>query len=174
MYFAIRELEKEIKKSEQVCKSVVEAANAIGKRAFELVSAGITDLDKAPDDWVCVGFQVVGYDANAAKTIEVLVGKQIKIVANEGLGCTRSGQGHVVDALWQLYSVRPGDQAEYPSFSLQDAIEYAEFLIGTTSSYQRFSRNIPQVGGETDIALITPFDHFKWIKQKRLSEILGG
>lgn len=174
MYFSIRELEKELRDNGTQINDVMSAARAIGQRALKLVEESVPNLDQAPDEWYCVGFQVVGYDGTNAKTIDVYVGREVKYMVNEGPGCTHSGQGHVVDAIWKLYDERPSDKAAYDAFSLQDAIAYAEFLIGTTSAYQRFSRNIPQVGGEIDIALITPFDHFKWIKQKELSRILGG
>lgn len=173
MYFAMRELQQEIKKSETVVDDVSKAADIIGKRGHELVKGTITDLDQAADDWYAVGFHVVGYDGADAKSIVQYVGKEIRTQVYDGPGCTYAGQGRVVKAIWDLYGKHPEDQAAYPLFSLEDAISYAEFLIRTTSDYQQFSRSIPQVGGAIDVALVTPFDDFRWIKQKPLARILG-
>lgn len=174
IYFAVRELEHELKASGSPPKNVMEAADVIGQRALSLVHAQVTDFEKAADDWSPLGFQVVGYDSSEAKTVVISVGKTVRSEVFSQLGCTRSGQGHVVDALWALYRQRPDDQAQYSVFSLQDAIAYAEFLIGTTAAYQRFSRTIPSVGGDIDIALVTPFDRFRWIRKKPLADFDGG
>lgn len=174
IYFAMRELEKEIKSSEKIPSGVEAVADAIGARAQELLRQQVQNIDQAPENWFAVGFQIVGYENSVAKTVIIELGKTINKAVFDKLGCTRTGQAHVVDAIWALYKQRPDDQAQYTNFSLQDAIAYAEFLIGTTAAYQRFSRTIPQVGGEIDIALVTPFTKFKWIKQKQLSRIIGG
>jgi len=174
IYFAIRELEQELRSSGKIPNGVLAVADAIGSRAHELLKEQVTDIDNAPDNWAAVGFQVVGYEGRTATTVVLDIGKGIKKHVADKQGCTRTGQGHVVDAIWALYKQRPADQAQYSNFSLQDAIAYAEFLISTTAAYQRFSRTIPQVGGDIDIALVTPFDKFKWIKQKHLSQVIGG
>lgn len=62
--------------------------------------------------------------------------------------------------------------ANFSAFSLQDAIDYAKFLVRTTADYQRFSGQMPNVGGDVDIALVTPRGGFKWIAQKELYRIL--
>jgi hypothetical protein len=79
-----------------------------------------------------------------------------------------------VQAIWSLQKEHPENQPPYHTFSVQDAIDYAEFLIQTTISHQRFSQTIPSVGGDIDIALVTPFDGFQWIRQKPLGKVLGG
>jgi len=86
-------------------------------------------------------------------------------------GCTISGQPVVTQAIWSLYK-DPMQTPTFEVFSLQDAIAYAEFLINTTAIHQQFSNTMPNVGGEIDIALVTPFDDFKWIRQKELSKLL--
>ncbi len=62
--------------------------------------------------------------------------------------------------------------ASVDMFSLQDAIDYAKFLIRTTADYQRFSGRMPTVGGEIDVALITNRHGFRWIAQKSLYQLL--
>ena len=113
-------------------------------------------MDAVPDDQVLLGFQIVGYDGSDPKTIEVLVGKNVNTQVIDQLGCTVSGSREVVEAIWGLYAKHPQSQPPYEVFSLQDAIDYAEFLIRTTIEHQRFSQTIPSVGGDIDIALVTP------------------
>lgn len=173
MYFAMRELQQELNAKNENIETVEEASKIIGDRGFELVKETITDLDQAPDDWTAVGFHVVGYDGPIAKSIVLYIGKDIRTKVFDEQGCSYAGQGRVVEAIWELYTKHPEDRAQYPLFSLEDAISYAEFLIRTTADYQQFSMSLPQVGGAIDVALITPFDNFKWIKQKALSKILG-
>ena len=61
------------------------------------------------------------------------------------------------------------NKTPYGSFSLKDAIDYAEYLINATANFQRFANTIPSVGGEVDVALITSFRPFVWIKCKELT-----
>ncbi|MCL4394135.1 MAG: hypothetical protein M1482_04900, partial [Chloroflexi bacterium] len=97
IYFAIRELEQELRSSKNIPTNVSEVAEAIGARGLELARKQITNIDDAPDDWSVLGFQVVGYDGSIAKTIVVDVGKNVKKHVADAPGCTRTGQGHVVD-----------------------------------------------------------------------------
>ena len=174
MHFAIRELEEEIRSAQDPpdTSGVEEVADIIAMRAHELLQQDIDDLSKIPEDRYVVRFQVVGYQDSEAETIAKNIGREINTERWRGLGCTRSGQAKVVDAIWQLYQEHPKDEAAYAVFSLQDAIAYAEFLIGSTASYQQFSRALPTVGGHIDIALLTPFDGFNWIQQKPLTATL--
>jgi hypothetical protein len=53
-----------------------------------------------------------------------------------------------------------------PTMLVQDAIELADFLVETTKGYYRFLPGADVVGGETDIAVVTRYEGFKWIKRK--------
>ena len=53
-----------------------------------------------------------------------------------------------------------------PSMPVQDAIDLAQFLVETTKGFVRFQSGADTVGGETEIAVITQFEGFKWIKRK--------
>ena len=48
---------------------------------------------------------------------------------------------------------------------LQDAIDYAEYLVNVVIGRYRFVIGAPLCGGEIDVAIITP-NQFKWIKKK--------
>ena len=173
MYFAMRELEKEVraKDKQDWPTKVSEVADLIGKRAHDLLMKQTTamslDINTLPDTWEPLSFQVVGYEAETATTILIGIGKGVNKQTFTGGGCTVMGQREVVGALWGL-TPDADDKPIYDQFSLQDAITYAEFLISATASHQQFLRTMPTVGGDIDVALITPFDHFKWIRQKPL------
>lgn len=137
---------------------------------IEWKSTGV-DANLQPDNWHPFGFHFVGFtkDANGdpvPHTHLIRIGRTPFIERYTDIGCTWSGDGSVVGLLWQNRNVN------FPSFSLQDALDYAEFLIKTTADFQRFSGILPTVGGEIDMALITNRRGFKWIAQKELYRIL--
>ena len=49
---------------------------------------------------------------------------------------------------------------------VQDAINLADFLVDVTKRYFAFLPGANVVGGETDIATVTKYEGFKWIKRK--------
>lgn len=153
---------------------VTHLAGVIQKRFDKLVREQFKDIDKAPDDFYPLGFHVVGYDDDQGKIIEVKIGKKSTMVPHVDPGCTFSGAGQVVLKLWELGQNDQTQQTNFAIFSLQDAIDYADYLINTTASHQRFAVMIPTVGGQVDIALVTPYRGFTWIRQKRLSRIMSG
>jgi hypothetical protein len=53
-----------------------------------------------------------------------------------------------------------------PTMPIRDAIELADFLVETTKRYFRFLPGADIVGGDTDIAVVTRYEGFKWIKRK--------
>lgn len=195
VHFAIKELEKRLREQGTKVKNIDNAADIIGDWVKKLIRIQVEDiqdgsLEEVPDDWSPITLQVVGYDntsyefeeGNSAeevskddfaggKIIELQIGKRVNKIEHPK-GCSVSGQHRVVDAIWELYNKYPKDQAAYEVFSLQDAIDYAEFLIGTTKSYQRFSHSFAGVGGKIDIGLVTPFQEFRWIKRKKLTKAL--
>ncbi len=178
IYFAMRELENQIQKSGKLPNGVSEVAQIIGKPTQNLLKKQLEsegkNINDAPDDWSPLGFQVVGYDDDQAVTIEVKIGKKLQVKEIAGSGCTVSGSTAMVELLFQLYAKQPAEKPVYALFSLQDAITYAEFLIGTTASHQQFSRTIPKVGGQIDVGLVTPFDEYQWIRRKSLHASLEG
>lgn len=177
VYFAIR-LFEERSQEKKSFTGVTEVAKEIGEEIHNLLTEQLkrenTSVEDFPANQIFLGFQVVGYDDTEPKTVEVLIGKEVRLQPLGNLGCTVSGSREIVQAIWDVYETDPGSQPPYPAFSLQDAIDYAEFLIRTTVAHQRFSQQIPNVGGDIDIALVTPFDGFRWIRQKPLGKILGG
>ncbi len=45
---------------------------------------------------------------------------------------------------------------------VQDAVDFADFLVETTKHFVRFLPGADTVGGETDIAVVTKHEGFKW------------
>jgi 20S proteasome alpha/beta subunit len=55
----------------------------------------------------------------------------------------------------------------YELMSLQDAVDFATFIVRATIESQRFNqKSVMGVGGDIDIALVTP-DGFKWLRLKK-------
>ena len=168
IYYHMKGLEE---KSEEF-ENVSELAPRILEYFNSEIRKEIKDIDQAPDDFYPLGFQLVGYDREEGKTIEINIGKKSRSKEIVGLGCTVSGDTNLALQLWELGKKDPRSATNFARFSLQDAIDYANFLITATTEYQRFINITPSVGGEVDIALVTPFHHFRWIKYKELTKIL--
>lgn len=174
IYFIMRQLEREVlaKPDDERPKSVADLATIVGERARSLLhdEANARGVDPAVIQRNYVQFQVVGYDGEAPKIRQVGVGATITQDEHTDLGSYLIGVGDVAQALWKVRQ----EPAEYRNFSLQDAVEYAEFLISATASHQRFYGTLPNVGGQIDVALVTPFDGFRWIRQKPLFATIAG
>jgi hypothetical protein len=154
---------------ESVKKTVLDYFNK--QIALECSKTGF-NLALQPDDWFPFGFQLAGFHRDAQgepapKVFWIRMGKKsdAQLVSATAF-CT--GDPTVVNLLW------PGGKltANVTAFSLQDAIDYAKFLIRTTSDYQRFSGKWQTVGGDIDIALITSRNGFQWMAQKPLYQAL--
>jgi hypothetical protein len=127
------------------------------------------DPNLFPDGWLYSGFQVVGFARGKngeflARRSHIGIGKKAEC-KDVNFPCYVTGDLSVVSLLW---ANPQGANANFGAFSLQDAIDYSKFLIRTTADYQRFSGNMPTVGGEIDIALVTNHRGFQWIAQKEL------
>ncbi|MDE0636666.1 MAG: hypothetical protein OXI43_12575 [Candidatus Poribacteria bacterium] len=176
--FLIRSFEYYTTKQNKNINGVTQLAQQLGNNLHSYLKKHLEhekkSLDDFPENHIFLGFAIVGYDDLQSKMIEVLLSKDVRYNEFSNLGCYASGNKEVVEAIWGLYKKRPDTQPIYEVFSLQEAIDYAEFLISSTISHQRFSPTIPNVGGNIDIALVRPFDEFQWIRQKPLGELLQG
>ncbi len=80
------------------------------------------------------------------------------------------GEQPVRDALGSLeYNINWG------AMTLRDAVDFAKLMVETTSAVQRFSDGIkmmpgemPGVGGPVDVAVILPYEGFRWHQRKEL------
>lgn len=132
--------------------------------------------EEAPKDWHPLGIHINGYEEVDGKpigvTYEVYIGRDNVVRRRDTIGCTIGGDMKVVQKLWEIGKEDPRLSFKYPLFSLQDAVDLSKFFITATSTFQRFANEVPTVGGEVDIALLTPFHGFQWIKRKKLMETL--
>lgn len=53
-----------------------------------------------------------------------------------------------------------------PAMPLQDAIDFAEFMVDVTVKFARFRPGAPTVGGPIEIAAISKHEGFRWIRRK--------
>jgi len=116
------------------------------------------------------GFQFVGFSTDAEgnpipKTNQINIALSPVVAPFEALGCTITGETSTIQQfVWKGNT----NIASYGSFSLQDAVDYAKFLIRTTADFQRFLGRFQTVGGEIDVGIITNRNGFKWVAQKSL------
>jgi hypothetical protein len=175
--FVIRSIENNLKNESVIFSSVKDVASRIGNEVHNLLVQQLALekrlIDSVPVNSHLLGLQVVGYDDDIPKTIETFIGRHVSHRITQTAGYTNSGQSYVIKEIQRLYN-QPLICPAFEAFSLQDAIDYVDFLINTTIQYQRFTRVMPNVGGSIDIGLITPFDNFQWIRQKSLDKILEG
>ncbi|MGO9177511.1 MAG: hypothetical protein ACLQED_15455 [Desulfobaccales bacterium] len=169
IYYHVKKIEKN---KENQFTGVTNVAEFLMEYFDKEIKKQISDIEKAPDEFFPLGFLVAGYDGDIGKTIVLSIGKKSKVKEYIGSGCTYGGDGDVVAKLWELSKSDPRRATNYAAFSLQDAVDYAEYLIYSTANFQRFANMIPTVGGDVDVGLITSFGKFTWIKCKEMTKKL--
>jgi len=155
--------------------SVDEATEIIAGHFSNEVRKQLGELAQIPKNNPPLGFMVVGYqsaEASVGRIYYVTIGQETHKQCWDGPQCRAGGAGEVAMRLVKKDQEYPLGKPNYTTFTLQDAIDYADFIIRTTSDFQRFATMIPTVGGEADIALITTRTGFKWIRCKPLTKII--
>ena len=94
---------------------------------------------------------------------------EIKLESPIETGITVAGAHDIIDKMFGEDSIKQYPVKEFP---LQDAVEFAKFLIQTQIGVDKYICRIPRVGGDIDIAVIHPTYGFKWVQQKKLQNIL--
>jgi hypothetical protein len=122
---------------------------------------------------VALGFHVAGYKQEGKTRMPyVLVGHttrepEIRRVNADDKGATQYG---VVRAGDVLVANRLIDVAYLPLFAampLQEAIDYAVYLIRSTIETLRFEPRYPTVGGPIDVLVVQP-EGMQWVQRKEL------
>jgi hypothetical protein len=142
-----------------------------------------------------VNFQllVAGFSKTGGREIEELVipGKSIVSRSTDEFGFLPLGSAEAIRRLLSGVDAHLTSHAEFPSslgdvvrgleydvkfdgMTLQDAIDYAVFVVRTTIDIQRFAdgtragpKRLPTTGGPIDVAIIRPYAGLQWVKQKR-------
>jgi len=165
----IRTLEKKIFENE-----TVERVAAKVEEYFRAeLNKEVGNIENIPERQFPLGFQLAGYDEqeiNIGKTFSIEIGRTSKIepLHEKGFGCSISGDQRVILKLWKEDPNIPLPMPPFQLLPLQDAIDYAIFLIDTTIKFQKFTPMTPTCGGSIDVAVITPHSGFQWVKKKEL------
>ena len=75
----------------------------------------------------------------------------------------KTGEGNSVDD----FKMHTGFPILWQYFTLQDAVDYAQYAVKTTIDTMRFQSRVKTVGGAVDILVIKP-DGAQWIAKKEL------
>lgn len=70
------------------------------------------------------------------------------------------------DAVMSVIQSNSHAPVVFPNMPTRDAIDLADFLVETTKRFVRFLPGADTVGGETDVAVVTKYEGFKWIRRK--------
>lgn len=125
-----------------------------------------------------VHFLVAGYDDSDTPVVEQIStnSKMIKPIDVCSKGAiwdgetgifTRLVKPVIVNNMNGTYFDLPAYTTNYEFFTLQDAIEYAEYAIDVTIKTMKFQNCVKTVGGPIDILVIKPDKAF-WVQRKEL------
>ena len=102
--------------------------------------------------------------------------KEIETIETTEQGATWNGETFTLTRLLadvalkaegDKYLDMPFEDVLWGYFTLQDAVDFAEYAVETTIKTMRFKNVIETVGGEIDILVITP-DETTWLKKVEL------
>ena len=122
-----------------------------------------------------ISFFVAGYDKGMACIYRVFTQGGIEICPSHGPCSYWEGERDVPSRLFSNVYLKNGfnytihDEFELAiyDFSIQDAVDYAKFIIETTEKCMTFQRRNVTVGGPIDFLIIKPDGAF-WLKRKEL------
>lgn len=166
----LRDLEKRIFENE----TVERVAEKVSEYFRAELNKEVGNLENIPEGQFPLAFQLAGYDeqdVSIGKTFSIELGRisRIEPLHSKGYGCSISGDQRVILKLWKEDPNIPLPMPPFQLLPLQDAIDYAIFLIDTTIKFQRFTPMTPTCGGSIDLAVITHHSGFQWIKKKELA-----
>ncbi len=103
-----------------------------------------------------------------SQTLVIQKGK-IKVGTVSCSGVVACGVHEILDKMFGDGGIRQYPVKEFP---LQDAVEFAEFLVQTQIGVDKYTARMPRLGGEIDIAVVHPNHGFVWVRQKELQRII--
>ncbi len=137
------------------------------------VAQKFLDYFQAKHKDVPLGFHVCGYKLEGMTSVpHILVGHTTREPGVRRVNATDQGelQYGVVRAGDVLVANRLIDTNYLPLFAampLQEAIDYAVYLIRATIETLRFEPRFPTVGGEIDVLVVQP-EGLRWVQRKEL------
>jgi hypothetical protein len=135
-----------------------------------LVEAKAITSHRETTEIVVAGIKERGSAIPFAQSMKIENGKfDLGTITNNGI--VAIGVHDILDKMFT-----GGQIAQYPvkEFPLQDAVEFADFLIQTQIGVDKYSAKIPRVGGDIDIAVVHPNHGFHWVRQKELHKAIGN
>lgn len=187
--------------------SVSEMARRLGEYLTEIYQRGTNNKVDTPveDGNYAVGLLVGGYDPGGAQgqVYELYIPKGESVLrrtSDESPGSAWRGHTPVISRLLRGFDPRIEEldgyneplakqldegklsfQIDYWTMTAQDAVDFALFLVHTTTQMQRFSDGIglypgasSNCGGPIDIAFIEPVKGLEWVQSKRLHASRAG
>lgn len=163
-------IEKILKNQPEIKKYDIEyIANLIQEEFYKLFNKDNDNYNKLIQDYPhIINLHLVGCTELIPQAAEINISKDpADIIIHKSFGCTISGENKLIKSMWDMDVNHINESGiditpAYNIFSLVDGIEYAEFLIKYTMEYQKFSKYIPNVGGDIRIAYISKYDGFQW------------
>jgi hypothetical protein len=136
----------------------VEIAHGTCLDAVQIGAPGSTGVSwaGAPD---AINRLVTGFDGTLIQGIRAIVAAQPGNKSSEEVETQVAGLHDFLKSETQVF-------LDSPMMPIQDAIDLADFLVETTKRFYRFLPGADIVGGDTDIAVVTRHEGFKWISRK--------
>lgn len=146
---------------------------------IENIAENILNYFSSIDSKLDIQFIVAGYnksDPLPRVNVVYVNSKRIEVIETRNAGITWCGEQDILKRIVLDVSLNNEDGTytnlqsyviPYNSFTLQDAINFAEFAIDVTTRTMAFQQRVKTVGGPIDILAIKPDGAF-WINRKEL------
>lgn len=123
-----------------------------------------TGVCAAPQEIVPPNETVMAWNGQPEAVLRLIMGhgSQLSVILEHQLGVPAA------DVPVAINQIEAGlmTTLAYDLMPIQDAIDLAIFLVDTTIKYVRFLPGAQTVGGPIEVAAITRYEGFKWIKRK--------